>query len=149
MIVGIDSSTTSTAVVISEGSSMQMCILLSPKSKDIKERCSSIIQDVVVFVNKYAEQGCIINIEASAFRAVGKVIDLAMLLGAIFYSLKRDGYNCFLIPPTTNKKNYTGNGKATKEEMQEKTSSYVLDKFKEYKKIDDLVDAYALSLIQH
>lgn len=78
--------------------------------------------------------------------ARGKIIDLAMLNGAIFYGLKVLGYDIILVPPTIHKKNQTGSGRAKKEDMIESLPSNVADSFyKTSKKIDDLADAYSLA----
>lgn len=144
--IGIDSSSTNTAIVVIADNKLFEFVLISPKGTDIKVRCSLIIGEVFLFVSKYDKKDCEIIIEAPAFMATGKVIDLSMLVGGIFYGLVNRGYDCLLVPPTSHKKAFTGSGRASKEETVACLPSEVYRRFQlTYKKLDDLADAYSLA----
>ena len=151
--IGIDTSTTNTAVVILDGDNKLLNFkLFSPKDKDLIERSHNIVVDVSNYVaeiyEEYEDYDFNIGIEGASFMSVGKRDKLVMLLGAIFYSLRIKFGAVTMFPPSTIKKQFTGNGKAKKDEMIANCPKEVLDKFKSaYKKLDDLVDSYAIASI--
>jgi Holliday junction resolvasome RuvABC endonuclease subunit len=133
-------------VVLDKNKKLISYTLLTPKHSDLKERCTLIVEGTLQFVSKYKNKETLIIIETPAFMAKGRVIDLAMLVGGVFYSLRSRGYNCLLVPPTTHKKTFTGSGKASKEETIASLPEGVKELFlNESKKIDDLADAYSLA----
>ncbi len=86
-------------------------------------------------------------IEAPAFNATGRVADLAGLNHAIRLECIKMEIPFYPISPTTVKMHTVGNGQATKEMMIQTW----LELFPDYKplekmKIDDLADAWALSI---
>jgi Holliday junction resolvasome RuvABC endonuclease subunit len=90
-----------------------------------------------------------INLESIAYGAKGRTTDLAMLLGAIYYSCLKKGIKTNLVAPTQLKKSFCDNGRASKDDMiyfMRDNFTTEFNKFKSYKKIDDLVDAFALSV---
>jgi len=147
--IGIDSSTTNTAIVVlDEDKTLVDFVLLSPKHKDIHDRSVEIVNKLMDFVVKYSPSNCTVGIEAASFQSKGMRDKLSMLLGAIYYSLRRLDYSVKLLPPPTIKKQYTGNGRAKKDEMSGATPDDILTQFKIYAtKLDDLVDAYAIATI--
>lgn len=148
--IGIDSSSTNTAIVILKNGKLYDYFLISPKSKDILARSLSIIDDLIYNVSKYDVKKVKIGIEAASFQSVGMRDKLSMLLGGIYYGLRLLDYDVSLYPPSTIKKQYCGNGRAKKPEMLEATPKNIVNIFKaEYKKLDDLVDAYAIATIIH
>lgn len=145
--IGIDSSSTSTAVVVLEDTTLIDCVLFTPKDKDIRTRCSLIVNEVLAYVEMYNPEVCEVILEAPAYMANGKVIDLSMLCGGIFYGLMRGDFSVLLVPPTSHKKKFTGSGKAKKEDMIDNLPKPILERFQGMsKKIDDLADAYSLAL---
>jgi len=145
--IGIDSSTTNTAVVVIYDDTVEPK-LVSPKSKDILERSENILRSVLDVIQHYPPRDTIIGIEAASFNSRGARDKLSMLLGAIYYALRIKGYKIELIPPTTIKKKFTGSGKAKKEDMEEYVPFTTMEQFKAIgKKTDDLVDAYAIATI--
>ena len=145
MTIGIDTSSTSTAVVVLDSGFMDYK-LFSPKDKDLRVRCFFVVGEVIRFVMQYPKDAKVM-LEAPAFMATGKVIDLSMLVGAVYYGLLALGYEVILVPPTSHKKTFTGSGKASKEDMIACLPKDVLEKFQAIsKKIDDLADAYSLAL---
>jgi len=145
--VGIDTSSTNTAIVIlGENKELLGYHLISPKHEDIKVRCSFVVKDVFKILSAYPYRTCQVAIEAPAFMAKGKVIDLSMLVGGVFYGLVNREYSCWLVPPTTHKKALTGSGKASKDDTINALPESVLTAFKtNHKKVDDLADAYSLA----
>jgi len=145
--IGIDLSTTNTGIVVLSNSGGLLDFkLISPEGKNIKERALKINDIVKKYVRQHRDVFTKVIIEDISLHSKGKIVDLAMLLGSVFYDLKKH-YEVMLVPPTTLKKFYTKNGRAKKEDMIEATPGEIIDLFsKKYKKIDDLVDAYALAL---
>ena len=148
LFLGIDVSTTNTAVVALNGQgNIEFIRLYQPKQKDIKERQVEIaedIDDLIETIVHNVELHLYVAIEGSAFAGRGKVIELAELNGYIAISFMKY-INVTRVPPQTLKKFATGSGRAKKEDMYESTPQNVLDKFSTYKKKDDLVDAYWLA----
>jgi Holliday junction resolvasome RuvABC endonuclease subunit len=148
--IGIDSSTTNTAVVALDGDKIIFAKLYSPKSKDILERSGEIVKHISRWFNKenllFKNQEILVGIESASFQSKGMRDKLTMLLGAIFYNIKLEGFSIKLIPPSSIKKSFTGNGRATKYEMEESTPKEALEHFQGIsKKTDDLIDAYAIA----
>ena len=147
--VGIDTSTTNTAVVVMDEDGLLEYFLISPKDKDITVRSKFITQEIEKFIDRirstYNTEDVIIGIEGASFMSVGKRDKLVMLMGHVYYSVLNYNFSCHLLPPSTIKKQFTGNGRAKKEEMISNLPLYVKKLFeKDYKKIDDLADAYAI-----
>lgn len=150
--IGIDSSTTNTAVVALKDGKLFYFKLYSPKSKDIIERSLEIVKHIDRWFNadnmKLVGQEVRIGIEAASFQSRGMRDKLTMLLGAIYYLIKKKGFSIKLLPPSTIKKQFVDNGRASKDEMEEGVPAEVLKDFRDYtKKTDDLVDAYAIATI--
>ena len=145
--IGIDISSTHTAIVVlNKMGGLVDYILIEPKQKDLRERGQEVVNKCLTYISKYNNEISVIAIESPAFMAKGKVADLAMIVGGVYYGLSND-YSSILVPPTTLKKFFTGNGRAKKKDMLAKCPLDLLTEFtKYYKKIDDLVDAYALAL---
>ena len=150
--IGIDSSTTNTAVVALKDGEMIYFKLYSPKDKDIIDRSEYIVK----YINKWFNADNLtlvgeqvrIGVEAASFQSRGMRDKLTMLLGAIFYCIKLKGFNIELLPPSTIKKQFAGNGRASKDEMEECVPEDIMQEFRAYtKKTDDLVDAYAIASI--
>jgi Holliday junction resolvasome RuvABC endonuclease subunit len=144
--IGIDLSTKNTGIVVLDNKKkLKEFKLIKATEKDIKDRSFKIIQQVFSFLSPY--KNSIIYLESPSFFSKGKVVDLAMLNGAVYYKALELGYDIRLITPSAVKKAYIGNGRASKEEMIEFTPKHILNEFqKEERKIDDLVDAYAMAL---
>ncbi len=150
--IGIDSSTTNTAVVMIEDGSMIYYKVYSPKQKDILERSAEIVYHITRIFNKdnltFKSKEIVVGIESASFQSRGMRDKLTMLLGAIYYNIRNAGFDIKLLPPSTIKKQFTGNGKATKLEMEESVPEEVMELFNKIsKKTDDLVDAYAIASI--
>ena len=145
--IGIDLSTTNTGIVVLSNSGGLLDFkLIAPEGKNIKERAFIVSNKVKKYVRQHRDIFTKVIIEDISLHSKGKVVDLAMLLGSVYYSLKKH-YEVILVPPTTLKKFYTKNGRAKKEDMINNTPELIIKRFSEkYKKIDDLVDAYALAL---
>ena len=146
--VGIDTSTTNTAVVVldKQGDFVE-CFLSRPKSKDLEERIISISYEVDRFMRKYLNRYTIVGVESPAFAAKGMRDKLAMVSGLIYFNLKVKGMDIQWVSPSHHKKVFTGSGKAGKEETIECLPVEVKERFKEVggKKIDDLADAYSIA----
>lgn len=152
--IGIDSSSTNTAIVVTKDGDIIDHLLISPKNKSLDSRVFTICETVDSFLSGFIIKNgtsATLNIEGIAFGAVGKVVDLAMIVGFITMSARLHGFTVNLIPPTTLKKFFAGNGRASKEDMIatcRDTYPTPFNVFKGYKKIDDLVDAFALSIYE-
>ncbi len=148
--IGIDTSTTNTAMVVLDlHNDIERFILFSPvKKKDIIERSTIICKELCDTLYLFDEKDALIGIEGASFMSKGKRDKLVMLTGCVYYNLLMRGYNVILIPPTTIKKEFTGNGRASKEEVINTVSKEIREMFlSKYKKIDDLSDAYAIASI--
>lgn len=150
--IGIDSSTTNTAVVALKDGEMVYFKLYSPKDKDILDRSAFIVKHLNRWFNQdnlqLAGEQVKIGIESASFQSRGMRDKLTMLLGAIFYCIKLKGFDIKLLPPSTIKKQFSGNGRASKDEMEECVPEDIMQEFRAYtKKTDDLVDAYAIASI--
>ena len=147
VFIGIDQSTTNTGiVVIDEEQEIIEFELVKDKTKDIIDRSLIMIEKVKSKIGQYKPDDCKVCVEGISFFSKGRIDKLAMLLGGIFYGLKAEGYEVGLVPPNSLKQSFTGSGKAKKEDMLASCPKEILDLFREKeKKIDDLVDAYALA----
>ena len=146
-ILGIDTSSTATALVLTKNKKIISFTLIQPKSKNITTRCLKIIRDFETFISENKID--MINLESIAYGAKGRTTDLAMLLGAIYYYCLKKGIKTNLVAPTQLKKSFCSNGRASKDDMiyfMRDNFPTEFNKFKAYKKIDDLVDAFALSI---
>lgn len=150
--IGIDTSSSNTAIVVTKNGLIIDHLLISPKNKSLDSRVFTICETVDSFLSGFIITNGIditINIEGIAFGAVGKVVDLAMLVGFITMSARLHGFTVNLIAPTTLKKSFTGSGRASKDDMIATCRDkypIAFNVFKGYKKIDDLVDAFALAI---
>ncbi len=144
--VGIDTSTTNTAIVILDSQkNLSDFILLRPTDKDIIKRSQIICKAISVHFLRLDHTRCKVGIEGASFGSVGKKDKLVMLMGYVYYHLLLEGFDVTMLPPSTIKKQFTGNGRAKKEDMIDKLPKEVKKCFEEkYKKIDDLADAYAI-----
>ena len=146
--IGIDSSTTNTAIVVLKDGKLESFILISPTSKDILQRSQEIVLECLKFLDTYSWQNFKLGIEGASFSSIGMRDKLTMLLGAIYYNARLHEFNVSLLPPTTIKKKFSDNGRADKAEMATHVPEDVLEKFRGVStKIDDLVDAYAIARI--
>ena len=146
--IGIDSSTTNTAVVVLKDEEYYQSYLVSPKDKDIIARSVLITETVWNILDSYPTDNTVVGIEGASFNSRGMRDKLTMLLGALYYGIKLKGFSMGIMPPTTIKKQFTGNGRADKSEMAESVPPKVLEEFKlKSSKIDDLVDAYAIATL--
>ena len=146
--IGIDSSTTNTAIVVLEEGELDSFRLISPKSKDILQRSQEIVLECSKFLDTYSGRNIKLGIEGASFSSRGMRDKLTMLLGAIYYNASLCEFDVSLLPPTTIKKKFSDNGRADKDEMATHVPDSVLEKFRgESTKIDDLVDAYAIARI--
>jgi len=149
IFIGIDPSSTNTGVVIlSASGELKDYVLVSPnKTLNFDERVVYILKVLFEIFNKYNNDAEIfVSMEGPALYGKGKRSELAMLAGAIYYFLKYNGVPIVIVPPSKLKKFATGNGRASKEEMGEAAPKKILQRFsKEFKKHDDLIDAYFLA----
>ena len=144
--IGIDTSTTNTAIVIlGENKELLNFVLLRPQGKDIIVRSQIICEAVSTHFKGISNTNCKVGIEGASFGSIGKKDKLVMVMGYVYYHLLLEGFDVILLPPSTIKKQFTGNGRADKAEMTEHVPLDVLKEFKgRYKKTDDLVDAYGI-----
>ena len=143
---GIDLSTTNSGIVIiDDEENVEYYELISPnKSLDIYQRSVEVIRRVCEVVQKY-EIRCV-AIESGALFGKGRRNELAMLNGAVFYTLLLLDYSVKLLPPSSLKKFATGNGRASKEEIRKATPSLFIQEVEGVvKKSDDIFDAYWLA----
>lgn len=150
--IGIDTSTTNTAIVaLNLRNELVGFILLSPKDKDIYDRSTTICKLAGDYIDKLVSnnEGQIrYGIEGASFGSIGKKDKLVMLMGYIFYMLKLDECDVKILPPSTIKKQFTGRGRASKEEVIATVPEEVMKQFRaSHKKVDDLADAYAIASI--
>ena len=146
--IGIDTSTTNTAVVVLEDGKLLRFELISPKSKDLIERSIEICAQFKYHFHNVNIDDVTVGIEGASFMSTGKRDKLVMLMGYVYYHLMLEGFAVKLLPPSTIKKQFTGNGRAKKEEVISCLPKEVRDSFEaHYKKIDDLADAYAIASI--
>jgi Holliday junction resolvasome RuvABC endonuclease subunit len=139
MYLGLDLSTTNSGLVLLQDYDIKFK-LFSPSEKDIYKRSLIIIQEIKVYTKLYIPYIKHICIESPAYMAKGKVAELAMLTGAIYYYFKENNKQVSLIPPSKLKKFLSGNGRASKNEMINSIPQNLLNRFREkYKKVDDLM----------
>lgn len=147
MIVGIDQSYTSTAVVANDGTKFVTNIIRTTPDKDVYARAEAITSAVIKLANEYKPSK--INIEGLAFASRGNATrDLAGLQMMIVCGLRKAGYDPKIIAPNTLKKHATGKGNADKEAMHTALPDDIKQQFKDIKKtkgLSDVVDAYWLS----
>lgn len=174
-IMGIDPSIRSTGVCVWDGTEYKYFIVaadptkklmkfthpafsvLSYKASSVKGKTSigkeQAITDNIESVCEALEQLILIYkpkrvvMEACAFAAGGRIADLSGLNHCIRQLVRRHGIPIYVIPPTTNKLEFTGNGQATKEMMVEswRVCDPVANELLELgKTLFDLADAFAL-----
>jgi len=148
VVLGLDISSTNTGVCLLdlEGNYL-FSYLIKSKKKDFEERVIDIGEELFIIVDSIGDKIKAIGIESVSFFSKGKVAQLAMQNGYYFYTLKNKGYNVKTYTPSSIKKFYCGNGRAKKEDMLKNTPKDVIEDFLlvDNKKIDDLVDAYAIA----
>jgi Holliday junction resolvasome RuvABC endonuclease subunit len=144
--VGIDPSSTNTGLVIL-GDGVEKYILISPnKAKDFDGRVVDILKELKAIFDAYKGFDIKVAMEAPSFMSKGKVSQLAMLSGAIYYFLLVNDIPVELVTPSRLKKFATGNGRATKEDMFQSAPPEVRATVSsKYKKVDDVIDAYFLA----
>lgn len=84
--------------------------------------------------------------EACAFAAGGRVADLSGLNHCLRQEIRRHGIPVYVVPPTSNKLEFAGNGQATKDMMVDmwRMCDHRADELLAAGKIDDIADAFAL-----
>lgn len=177
-IMGIDPSMRSTGICIDTGESIKYILVVSHPTKKLlkyhhpalevipyepvavkgltsigKERAiasniKSVVDIIDGIIKRYKPE--YIVIESCAFGAAGRVADLSGLNHCIRYVAAANDVPIHAVPPTTNKLEFTGNGQATKEMMDD--SWAVCDRAIPHnewtlalgKSIFDVADAYSL-----
>lgn len=102
--------------------------------------CEAVEKILLIYKPEY------VVMEACAFAAGGRIADLSGLNHCIRQTVRRHNIPIYVIPPTTNKLEFAGNGQATKDMMVElwKTCDPIANELLGAGKVDDLADAYAL-----
>jgi Holliday junction resolvasome RuvABC endonuclease subunit len=147
-IVGIDISSTNTGLcVIDLDGNYLFAHLIKAKDKDFDNRVLQIYTELFKILDDMRNKVKMIGIESISFGSKGRVVNLAMQNGFYYYTLLQQGYNVIKFTPSTIKKFATGNGRASKEDMINNTPKEILEDFKliSPKKLDDLVDSYAIA----
>ncbi|MDE7346048.1 MAG: hypothetical protein K2N48_04805 [Muribaculaceae bacterium] len=173
-IMGVDPSMRSTGVCVWDGSDYKYFIVAANPTKKllkfahpafgvlpyeqvpVKDKTSigkeSAITDNIASVCGAIEKLILIYkpkrvvMEACAFAAGGRVADLSGLNHCLRQLIRRHGIPVYVVPPTSNKLEFTGNGQATKEMMVEAwiACDHTANELLEAGKVDDLADAFAL-----
>lgn len=149
--LGVDQSYTSTGYVANNSGTMEGFGLIKAQGDSPYTKAAYIADQIVIRIFAYKVERVIL--EGLAYGMVGNATrDLAGLLFVIVTTLEREcpDVSIVIVPPTSNKKNATGNGKASKTDMVNALPQDVLDSFVKagYKKTTgqyDLADAYWLS----
>lgn len=174
ILMGIDPSIRSTGICVWDGFEYKYFIIAADptkklmkfmhpsfslfpyKSVPVKDKTSigkeSAITDNIASVCECVEKILLIYkpeyvvMEACAFAAGGRVADLSGLNHCLRQAIRRMGIPVYVVPPTSNKLEFTGNGQATKEMMVEswKACDPIANTLLEINKLDDLADAFAL-----
>lgn len=107
---------------------------------NIASVCGMVEKILLIYKPEY------VVMEACAFAAGGRVADLSGLNHCLRQEVRRHGIPIYVVPPTSNKLEFAGNGQATKEMMVEawKACDPVANELLGAGKIDDLADAFAL-----
>ena len=150
LYIGLDLSSTNTGMaVLGEGGVVLKHFLFSPnKALSFDERVLEILDNILEYIDDELNKGfdIAVAIEGGAFHGVGKRNELAMLNGVVYYSILRRKISVILVAPSRLKKFATGNGRASKEDMLNVLPDSWIELFKkQYKKYDDVVDAYHLA----
>ena len=174
-VMGIDPSMRSTGICLNDGTKHRYFLVLASPTKKVqkfendalikliytptavKDKTSvgkewaktDNVEIVASMVEKviYMYKPDLIVMEAVAFAAAGRVEELAGLNYAIRLAARGQDIPIYVVPPTTNKLAFTGNGQATKEMM---VASWMAcdPNAKELinigKSAEDLADAYSL-----
>ena len=174
IVMGIDPSMRSTGICVWDGSSYKYFIVAAnPTKKLLKffhpafsvlpyeqapvKGKTSIGKEWSLTDNIGAVCGCVEKIlliykpkyvvmEACAFAAGGRVADLSGLNHCLRQVIRAHGIPVYVVPPTSNKLEFTGNGQATKEMMVDawKACDPVAEELFAAGKIDDIADSFAL-----
>jgi len=151
IILGLDVSSSNTGVVALdlEGNYLWATLITPNKKLTFEGRVLEIFRTLKLLISKH--EIVIAGIEWSSFSSRGKVADLSALNGFIYYTLLEQGVDISKLPPTTVKKEYQGRGNCKKEDMELATPTHIVNKFLllSPKKIDDLVDAYAIARVMY
>lgn len=148
IFIGIDQSTTNTGVVVltADKKLETFCLITPPKKMQIEDRILYTKLQLFDSLSHYNIGEVKIGMESISFGSKGRVAQLSMLLGYIYFSLKALCYQVELFTPSHIKKLYCGKGNGKKEDMLGATDIKIIKHFEDrYKKIDDLVDAYAIA----
>jgi len=149
IVLGLDVSSSNTGVVALdiEGNYLWATLITPNKKLTFEGRVLEISRTLKLLISKH--QIVAAGIEWSSFASRGKVADLSALNGFIFYTLLEQGVDITKLPPSTIKKEYQGKGNCKKEDMELATPPNIISKFLliSPKKIDDLVDAYAIAKV--
>lgn len=136
-------------MILDESGNLKDFLLVSPnKALDFDERVVVILKELKKLYDTYnvPTNELKFAIESGAIHAKGRRNELAMLNGAVYYFLKYNDCDVTLVAPSRLKKFATGNGRAGKIDMEEAAPKTLVARFsREYKKYDDLIDAYFLS----
>ena len=144
--IGIDPSSTNTGIVIFVNDEVVFKLISPNKVKDFDERVVVILKELAKIYDAYKGFDVKVAMEAPSFMSKGKVSQLSMLCGAIYYWLLVKNIEVTLVQPSKLKKYFTGNGRADKNEMMSIVPKDIMLQFTNtYKKTDDLADAYALA----
>lgn len=150
----LDLSLRSTGYCIWEGNKLKKYGIINTNKDDSPfERAKYISQTINALIQ---DNTCIteILVEAPAFAARGSMV--YVLQGVHFYVVANItnlfGKDVIQIPITTIKKQFTGNGRAKKDEIMKHMPEDILEMFKKdyvvSRGLTDLCDAYALGWIQ-
>lgn len=145
--VGIDASSSNTAIVLLENNLIIDFKLISPnKAFHIEERIVIIFEELIKYLSLLDPLNTKICLEANSFASKGRVVDLAMLNGVIYYYLKSKHYDIIKVPPSKWKKTMLGKGNLNKKQIEENTEKEIVELFaSNHKVINDLIDAYHLA----
>lgn len=149
--LGVDQSYTSTGYVVNDNGTVEHFGLIKAQGDSPYSKAAFIADQIVVRIITHSVNRVVL--EGLAYGMVGNATrDLAGLLFVIITTLEREcpDVSIVVVPPTSNKKNATGNGKASKTDMVNALPQDVLDRIVDagYKKTTgqyDLADAYFLS----
>lgn len=153
MIVGLDQSYTSTGYFVRDGDEVvTFGTFKSDSSKDMYDRAAEVALFVTQLIEVYEPEA--VHLEGLAFGIRGNATrDLAGLLYVVITSIRALNKNIIIkvIPPLTNKKKATGNGKASKSDMinampEDLRASIKAEGYKLTTGGADIADAYWLSL---
>lgn len=111
----------------------------------LDERVAEISNDIAALIAEYNPSGIGVETIFSDSRYPGSALKLAQLRGAILLTLNGCGVTHKSYSPTTVKKSMTGNGHATKEQVQEAVRRTL--RHKTVLEPNDIADAAAIAII--